>query len=331
MPLKLFKQPSEKAEIELREAYEKGVNLGPERWSEAVRHFSEASRHYNEIGDSQKAAETHALATLFYALTTRTEQAWQACNQAMNHVPNTQLNVGFMVNSTSMAQQASVLSSDMATTRALDGESKDVSRVAAVRDLAQKYMDLVGADLSLWRLMKQDVDPQRRAYYLLGLASLIEANSVADSDPKKSVALLSEATTNLELAATDPMTLAPGTKTKLENIAKFGKCWFCGREMQGQNFHYVLLPAKVSQYTRQRYGAGTPLSLEDDAVVACESCSSSIRNVADEVARAYYERAMAEMRALEQRLDARVNALQAELSSLRSEVNSLRHRVSSLR
>jgi hypothetical protein len=29
--LKLFKQPSEKAEIEFREGYEKGVNLGPAR------------------------------------------------------------------------------------------------------------------------------------------------------------------------------------------------------------------------------------------------------------------------------------------------------------
>jgi hypothetical protein len=192
-------------------------------------------------------------------------------------------------------------------------------------------MDLIGADLSLWRLMKQDIDPQRRAYYLLGLASLIEANSVADTDPKRSVALLSEATTNLEMAAMDPMGVTTTTKTKLENIAKFGKCWFCGREMQGQDLHYVILPAKVSQYTRQRYGSDMPHSMENDAVVACESCASSIRNVADEVAKAYYERAMAEIKALEQRLDARINSLQVEVSSLRSDVNSLKRRLGSLR
>jgi hypothetical protein len=296
-----------------------------------VRHFSEASKHYSEIGDSQQSAETLALAHLFHALTTRTEESWQGCSQAMNQIPNAQLNVGFTVNSSDLAEQASVLSYDMATTKALDGESKEISRVAGVRDLAQKYMDLIGKDLALWRLMKEEIDPQRRAYYLLGLASLIEANSVADTDPKRSVALLSEATTNLELAGRDPMTLAPGTRSKLENISKFGKCWFCGREMQGQNFHYVLLPAMVSQYTRQRYGSGTPRSLEESAVVACESCSSSIRNVADEVARAYFERAMAEMRALEQRLDARINAIRGELASLRSEVDSLRRRLASVR
>ena len=329
--MKLFKQPAEKAEIEFREAYEKGVNLGPERWPEAVKHFSEASKYYGEIGDSQKSAQSLALANLFHALSSRTGEAWQKCSQAMGQLPNIQLNVGFAVNSPSIAQQASVLSSDIAATEALNAESKDASRVAAVRDLAQKYMDLIGSDLSVWRLMKQEIDPQRRAYYLLGLASLIEANSVADADPGRSVALLSEATTNLELAAMDPMTLAPGTKEKLENIAKFGKCWFCGREMQGQNFHYILLPASITQYTRQRYGSGMPPSLDENMVVACEGCSSSIRNVADKVARAYFESAMAEMRALEQRLDARISALQAEVSSLRSDVNSLRHRVASLR
>jgi hypothetical protein len=323
LPFKLFKEPAEKAGIEFREAYEKGVNLGPEKWPDAAHHFSEASKHYASVGDSQKSSEASALAWLFYALSAKTDQAWQTCSQAMKQIPNARLDVGFAVSSTDLAQQASVLSYDISTTRMLDGNSKEVSRVAAVRDLAQKYMDLIGSDLALWRLQKQQIDPQRRAYYLLGLASLIEANSVADTDPKKSVALLSEAATNLELAGTDPMGISSGTRAKLENMSKFGQCWFCGREMQGQGFHYVLLPAQVSQYTRQMYGEGTPHAIEENAVVACESCSSSIRNVADELARAYYERAMAEIRSLEQRLNAKIAALEREIGSLRAKVNSL--------
>jgi len=324
LPFKLFKEPAERAEIEFRDAYEKGVNLGPEKWPDAAHHFSEASKNYASIGNSQKASETSALAALFYALTTRTEQAWRACSQAMTQIPNSQLNIGFAVSSSNLAQQASVMSFDIAATRMVDGTSKDVSRVAAVRDLAQKYMDLVGTDLVLWRLLKQEIDPQRRAYYLLGLASLIEANSIADSDPKKSVALLSEAATNLELAGTDPMGVSSGTLAKLENMSKFGQCWFCGREMQGQGFHYVLLPAAVSEYTRQRYGSHTPHTLEGSMVVACESCSSSIRYVADQVAQFYYDKAMVEMHALEKRLNTKIAALEGEVASLRSRVHSIR-------
>jgi hypothetical protein len=324
MPLKLFKQPSEKAEIEFREAYEKGVNLGPDKYPEALHHFSEASKHYSEIGDSQKSAEAYALATLFHALTKRTGESWQACSQAMNQIPNASLNVGFTVNSTDLSQQASVLATDITTTRVLDGESRDVSRITAVRDLAQKYMDLIGNDLALWRLLKQDLDPQRRAYYLLGVASLIEANSISDSDPKKSVALLSEAATNLELAGIDPMSITPGTRVKLDSFSKFGKCWFCGREMQGQGYHYVTLEATVTQYTRTRYGASTPHTLEDKGVVACQSCASAIKNVADNVAKAYYEKAVTEMKAMEQRLNAKIAALENQLGLLRARVNSPR-------
>ena len=318
MPLKLFKQPAERAEIEFKEAYEKGVNLGPQKWPDAVHHFSEAQKYYSESGNAEKSAEAFALGALFYALANNTPEAWQACCQAMSQVPNVQLDVGFMVNSASIGQQASILAFDVITTQKLNSESRDASRVVAVRDLAQRYMDLIGNDLSLWRLMKQEIDPQRRAYYLLGLASLIEANSIADTDPKRSVALLSEATTNLELAAMDPMSVMQGTKTKLENIVKFGKCWFCGREMQGQNYHYVLLPANISPYSRHKYGAGTPSSIENNTVVACESCSSSIRNVADDVARIYYNMTLVEIHAVEQRLNAKIASLQQQINSVRS-------------
>lgn len=317
MPLKLFKQPSEKAEIEFREAYEKGVNLGPQSWPDAVHHFQEASKHYAEVGDSQKVGESYALACLFYALTNGNEQAWDACAKAMQQIPDTQLDVGFQAGSANLATQASVLSFDLAATKLLDGNSKDVPRIAALRDLAQRYMDLIGSDLALWRLRKQELDPQRRAFYLLGLASLIEGNSLIDSDPKKSVALLSEAATQFELAGADPMSVTPGTQAKMENLSKFGQCWFCGREMQGQGLHYVTLPATISRYTRQKYGSSTPHNMEETAVVACEGCASSIRNVADQVAHDYYNRAMAQMQAMEQRLDARITTLEHKINSLR--------------
>jgi len=327
LPLSIFKQPQEKADDEFRQAYEKGVHLGFQKWPDAAHHFSEASKHYATVGDAQKSAEAYALATLFYALTTPSDQAWMSCSQAMGRIPDTQINVGFSAQPSSLAQQAIVQSYDLAISGKLDAESKDASRVDAVRDLAQKYMSLIGSDLSLWKLKKQDMDPQKRAYYLLGLASLIQANSVADVDPKKSVSLLSEAATYLEMAGTERMSVFPVTRTKLENWSKVGQCWFCGREMQGHGIHYVLLRASVSQYTRQKYGSSTPHTMEDNMVVACNSCASSIRNVADDVARIYFERAMTEMRALEQRLNSKIESLENQISSLRSQVGSFRTRI----
>jgi hypothetical protein len=326
LPLSIFKQPQEKADDEFRQAYEKGVHLGPLKWQDAAHHFSEASKHYATVGNPQKSAEAYALATLFYALTNPSDQAWMNCSQAMGRIPDTQINVGFSAQSSSLARQAIVQSHDLAITGKLDGESKDPSRVDAVRDLAQKYMTLIGSDLSLWKLKKQEMDPQKRAYYLLGVASLIQANSVADADPKKSVSLLSEAATYLEMAGTERMSVFPITRTKLENWSKVGQCWFCGREMQGLGIHYVLLRASVSQYTRQRYGSSIPGTMEDNMVVACNNCASSIRYVADDIARIYFDKAIAEMRALEYRLNSKIDSLESQINSLRSQVNSIRVR-----
>jgi hypothetical protein len=327
LPLTLFKQPQEKADDEFRQAYEKGVHLGPQKWPDASHHFSEASKHYATVGNVQKSGEALALATLFYALANPSDQAWLNCSQAFGRIPDTQINVGFSTQSSSLAQQAIVQSYDLAISGKLDAESKDASRVDAVRDLAQKYMTLIGSDLSLWKLRKQEMDPQKRAYYLLGIASLIQANSIAEVDPKKSVSLLSEAATYLEMAGTEQMSVFPVTRTKLENWSKIGRCWFCGREMQGQGIHYVLLRASVSQYTRQKYGSNTPPTMEDNMVVACNNCASSIRNVADDMARIYFDRAIAEMRSLEQRLNTKIASLESQISSLRSQVSSIRARV----
>ena len=321
MPLSLFKQPDEKAADHFRQAYEKGVNLGPQKYPDAVQHFTEASKHYSSIGNAQKSSESYALATLFYALTNRTDQAWRNCSDALARVPEAQLDVGFPASSSGLARQAAVLSYDLRTLANVDGESRDTARIVAMRDLAQRYMDLVGNDLSLWRLLQENIEPQKRAHYLLGLASLIEANSLADTEPQKSVSLLSEAATNLELAVTDPLRISQGTRAKRDNLSKLGRCWFCGREMQGHGFHYVSLRATVSSYTKQRYGSS--LQGAENMVEACKTCASTIRNVSDDVARGYFESAMAEMRALEQRLNARMTSLENEVHSMKSRLSAL--------
>jgi hypothetical protein len=325
LPLKIFKQPAEKAEDEFRQAYDKGVNLGPQNWPDAVQHFVEAAKNFELVGIAQRAEEARALAALFQALISKSEVgAWRYCSQLLKQMPDMQINVGFPASTAALSVQAEVYADDLATKAQLHGESRDINRVASIRKLAQKYLELIGNDLALWRLLKQEVDPQRRAYYLLGLASLIEANSVANTDPKKGVSLLSEAVANLELAGVDPMSLTPATRSKLDNISKIALCWFCGREMQGKNFHYVMLPAVISDHTRQKYGAGTPVSIEGDCVAACTACWSTVRNVADTVAMDYYRRVIDEIRAMEARLNNKIATLENEVHVLRSRLISIR-------
>ena len=195
----------------------------------------------------------------------------------------------------------------------LSGQDK----VADLRDLAQKYLELAGSDLIIWKLMNQTIDPQRRAYYLLGLASLVEANTTIDSDPKKSASLLSDAVAQLDLAGEDYKNIRPGTLQEMQNATKMGKCWFCGREVQGLTFHYYSLKADVSGYMKTKYGAEMPPTMEGQNVMACKACYSSIKYVSDQIASMYFDRAMQEVRTMSER----VSDLEKRVSNLESRVH----------
>jgi len=234
LPLNPFKEAATKAEEEFTRAYNKGVNLGPEKWQDAANSFSDAAKHFAEVGNAQKSNEAFALATLFNALVYRNAESWRICSEAMTRTGDTQINVGFSASSAAIAQQARVMHEDILATTGINGDSNNISRVGALKNLAQKYLELTGEDLVVWKLMTVEVDPQRRAYYLLGLATLVEANSLMDSDPRKAVSLLSESATQFEMAGIDPMNLRAMTKVKRDNASRVARCWFCGREVQGR-------------------------------------------------------------------------------------------------
>ncbi len=319
-----FKDAATKAQDEFSRAYSKGVNLGPEKWEEASNLFSSASKHYSEVGDSQRASECLALSSLFFALVHGDAQSWLRCSEGMKVVGSRQVNVGFAANADDIGRQAQVLFDDLVITGPLNSDSRDASKVGILRKVAQEYLELIGSELVIWKLMKAELDPQGRAYYLLGLASLVEANSVMETDPAKGVSLLSESATHFEMAGVDPMNLRAMTKAKRDNASLVAKCWFCGREFQGLGTHFVLLQATISNFTKQKYGTEFPPSLDGQHVNACEGCATSIRTVADNYAKMYYEKALAEMRHIEERLDARMNQLQGEINSLRSRITFTR-------
>jgi len=320
LPFNPFKDAATKAQEEFTRAYDKGVNLGPQKWQDASTSFTDAAKHFAEAGNPQRSNEATALAWLFYALVHNDPASWYNCSEAMSKIGDTQINIGFAASSVAIASQAKVIQLDMLTTSGINSDSQDTSRVEALKSLAQRYLELTGEDLVVWKLMKAELDPQRRAYYLLGLATLVQANNLMDSDPRKAVSLLSESATQFEMAGVDPMNLRAITKAKRDNASRVAKCWFCGREVQGMGTHYVLLQATVSNYTKQKYGSEIPQSIDGAHVVACESCSSSIRMVADAFARMYYERAVTEMHEIAQRLEARITASESQVRSLKARV-----------
>jgi hypothetical protein len=303
---KVFKGPAERAEIEFREAYEKGVRLGKAKWSDAVNHFTEAAKKYAEAGMQAEANKATALANLFSVAITNKPDDWMNCHKAMAALSNTPLDIGFSANSDDIAQQALAMYEDFMVMGNINWDDPVTSE--RMRALSQKYMELVDKDLVVWKLLKKEMDPFKQAQYLLGLASYIEARSIIFKDPPKSVSLLSEASSYLDLAGMDPLNVNNPAKVMLNKASKTAKCWFCGREVQAEDYHYLLVDAKLAEYFKNKYAA-SPQVMEGNSIVACRACHSSIWHLADQIAGDYYQKAMVALQNAVQQLNRRIDEL----------------------
>jgi hypothetical protein len=322
LPFGLFKAPAEKAEDEWTKAYQKGVNLGRQKWPDAVSHFMEASKAYGEAGNQERQREAYALAAFFNALVRNDPQSWLSSSQATAAIGDTQLNIGFNASAADISRQSQVMRDDIVATDGVK-ETGGSYNPEALRQVAKEYMELTGADLVVWKILKEEVDPARRANYFLGLASLNEANALVQKDPRKAVAMLSQAVTHFDISESDPLGVKGRAKDLRDRASVSGKCWICGREVQGKDIHFVTLPAEVSEYMREKHGSSVPSSLIENGIVACKSCFTSVRNLADSIALAYYNQAIQELRQTEGRLNARINSLSQQVQQLETRIRQV--------
>ncbi len=97
-----------------------------------------------------------------------------------------------------------------------------------------------------------------------------------------------------------------------KDYARSAKCWICGRPANGEGIHFMAMRSTIEPVFA---GMTTndvvkPISEDMQSVYVCTPCYTAISNKSDEISRYYYDSAMAEMRAMEARI-------QAEISSLR--------------
>jgi hypothetical protein len=136
--------------------------------------------------------------------------------------------------------------------------------------------------------------------------------SVAMEDPKK-------AAEYLQMALNYRQQLGDGNaesriKNKITQYAKASACWICGRETTGETLHFVSMPTEVTPM-QQRTKSSSPLPSfgGGESIYVCRACYLAISKRADAIAKQYHDVAMAEMRAMEARLNQRINAVGARI------------------
>jgi hypothetical protein len=138
------------------------------------------------------------------------------------------------------------------------------------------------------------------------------AESAAWSDPKKSAEFL-------QIAMNYYRQLGDGAaesnvSNKIKMYAKAASCWICGREVTGETLHFVQMPTEVSEM-QSKSKQDSPLSsfASSSSIYVCKACFLAISKRADAIARDYHNIAMREMRAMESRLEARINSVSARI------------------
>ena len=105
---------------------------------------------------------------------------------------------------------------------------------------------------------------------------------------------------------------------KIRSYSCTSKCWLCGRIATGEGIHFFSAPADVSPaLDKDDNGVAKSKPEGSTEIYICRACYSAGSNRSEEISVGYYNKAMAEMRAMEARLQAEIAALQTQISFAR--------------
>jgi len=316
------------AEERSREEWEKALSLRNQgKWREAAEHFQTVSNLAEKATDPQtknRGVLAYGYAMLFNAIEAKTRESFVMCHNSLSHIsPQTVLEIPYKALASDVAQECMLLADEYSLPRVEPGVNVENSDAVAVKleSLAQSYLALGRDSLVLGNLLKTDPNVYQRAFKFLGLAKCVRGKLEEYRDPEKAVQYYAEAVGYFQQAALqDYKTFLDERNRKLSSVAK---CWFCGRNVQGEDIHYVYMDTLLTAYMKAKSQAESPPTTKDYRIVACTACNQAVQILADKIGRAYYEKAIEAMNELERRLMARITSLQAELQQLNNYVRRL--------
>lgn len=317
MSWKFWKSPKERFD----EEWNKAVSLRNQaKWTEAAEHFQEAAKISAEVQEPEyrkKGELAMAYALLYQAVAFKTPDSVKRAYDAISRLdPNTVMEIPNKVTAGELAQELNVLvlQYQLPPMSLSNLASQNLHTAEMYEKLAQQYLSLGKDKLVLNDLFGIPQTPQIAAFRYLGYSKLIQGYLKEKEDPEKAVEYYAEAMGYFAQAQAEEFRAYADTKSK--KIGSVAKCWFCGRTVQGEDIHYFYLNAITTPYFSKKYGTESPTTMSGDKVIACLSCYSSINNIADAVAKAYFQKAMQEIAILRER----VEKLEAEVRALRSSV-----------
>lgn len=192
-----------------------------------------------------------------------------------------------------------------------DGEYMEKGQ--AMIDVAAKYASLIGdAPLKLDEISKGNTQSTgtRESLILQAMAYECMGMGVVLRNPK-------QGSEYMQMAYNFRRQIGDSGDRDLQlmkNYARSSKCWICGRPANGEGIHFMSIRSNITPMFRERENDLIRTADEDfGSIYVCMPCYSAISNRADDISRDYFSQAMAEMRAMEARLQAQISAVRSEI------------------
>ena len=102
----------------------------------------------------------------------------------------------------------------------------------------------------------------------------------------------------------------------MKQFSTTARCWLCGRQASGEGVHLMAVRSNITDMFRKKEEEEAIRSTDSgfSTIYMCMPCYSAVSNRADEISRAYYDDAIAQMRAMEARLQAEISSLRLSMS-----------------
>jgi len=325
------------ADERLREEWDKAISLrNQSKWKEASDHFLKVSSLSEEARDPQSKGQgpiAYALAMLYLAVEAGSSDSFSMCHNAFSKIdPETILEIPYEATAREIAEESMILSGEHSLPNVEPGNVGVQDPEAAARRfemIAQSYMNLGRETLVLGDLLKINPNVYQRAFRCLGLSRLLMGLSQESRDPDKAVQYYSEAVGYFTQAGLEQYKSYVDDRNR--KLASVAKCWFCGRNVQGEEVHYVYIDTLLTGYLRDRSESESPLPTKDSRIAACLACYEAIRMMADRIAKYYHELAMAAMNEMQRRLSAQIASLEEHVRRIEDGLRRVEHSLGRLR
>ncbi len=197
-----------------------------------------------------------------------------------------------------------------------DNFGSTMEKGKALQTLAQDYQSKIGSkSLIVNTLFRKDasVTGSTEFYSLMATAYETMADASVFENP-------TQAAEYQQIAAGYRQQNGQSTDANMRKIREYSKtctCWVCGRVATGEGIHFYSAPADVSPSLKDGASSAAASRADTKHIYICRACYSAISNRSDEIAQAYHEQSMKEMRAMEARLQAQIAALQTQIAFAR--------------